>query len=130
MRLRVNIPQVDPTAMDTPEICPYEGRDGEYFTLHQKDCKKPLRDTEYDQVNVVRWKCLQCGRTFRVYPKGVSEAERSDRLKAAGVMLYLLGISYRGVEDFLTALRYPVGYATVYRNVQEAGERALQLRKE
>ena len=128
MRLRVNIPQVDPTVMDEPEVCPYEDCDGKYFTLHQKHCEKPLRDTEYDQVNAMRWKCLQCGRTFRVYPEGVSEAERSDRLKAAGVMLYLLGISYRGVEDFLTALGYPVGYVTVYRDVQEVGKKARELR--
>jgi hypothetical protein len=32
MCLRVNIPQVDPTVMDAPEVCPYEDCDGEYFT--------------------------------------------------------------------------------------------------
>lgn len=130
MRLRVSIPQVDPTAMEPPQMCPYEDCDGEYFTPHQQHCEKALRDPEYDQVNAKRWKCLQCGRTFRVYPEGVSEAERSDRLKAAGVMLYLLGVSYRGVEDFLTALGYPVDHVTVYRDVQEAGERARELREE
>jgi transposase-like protein len=130
MRLRVNIPQVDPTVMDAPEVCPYEGCDGEYFKPHQQHCEKPLRDPEYDQVNAMRWKCLQCGRTHRVYPEGVSDAERSDRLKAAGVMLYLLGISYRGVEDFLTAFGSPVDHVTVYRDVQEAGEKARELREE
>ena len=130
MRLRVNIPQVDPTAIDAPEVCPYEDCDGAYFKPHQQSCEKPLRDPEYDQVNAMRWKCLQCGRTHRVYPEGVSEAERSDRLKGAGVMLYLLGISYRGVEDFLTAFGSPVDHVTVYRDVQEAGERACQLREE
>jgi transposase-like protein len=130
MRLRVNIPQVDPNAMERPQVCPYEACDGEYFTPHQQHCEKPLRDPEFDRVNAKRWKCLQCGRTFRVYPEGVSDAERSDRLKAAGIMLYLLGISYRGVEDFLTAFGYPVDHVTIYRDVQEAGEKARELREE
>jgi transposase-like protein len=116
--------------MEPPQMCPYDDCDGQYFTPHQQHCEKPLRDSEYDQGNAMRWKCLQCGRTYRVYPEGVSEAERSDRLKAAGVMLYLLGISCRGVEDFLTALGYPVNRVTVHRNVQEAGERARELREE
>ncbi|MFO7741257.1 MAG: hypothetical protein R6X31_02985 [Anaerolineae bacterium] len=58
MRLRVNIPQADPTTMDTPEVCPYDDSDGEYFTPHQQQYEKPLRDPEYDQVNAMRWKCL------------------------------------------------------------------------
>jgi transposase-like protein len=115
--------------MDAPEVCPYEDCDGEYFKPHQQHCEKPLRDTEYDQVNAKRRKCLRCGRTHRVYPEGVSRAEHSDRLKGAAVMLHLLGISYRGVEDVLTALGYPLDHVTVYRDVQEAGERARELRR-
>jgi transposase-like protein len=60
----------------------------------------------------------------------VSQAEHSDRLKGVAVLLYLLGISYRGVEDFLTALGWPLDHVTVYRDVQEAGERAQDLREE
>jgi transposase-like protein len=116
--------------MDAPEVCPFEDCDGEYFTPHQQQCEKPLRDTEYDQVNAMRRKCLRCERTHRVYPKGVSQAEHSDRLKGVAVMLYLLGISYRGVEDFLTALGYPLDHVTVYRDVQEGGEKARGLRQE
>jgi transposase-like protein len=60
----------------------------------------------------------------------VSEAEHSDRLKGAAVLLYLLGISYRGVEDFLTALGCPLDHVTVYRDVQEAGKKARGAREE
>jgi len=129
MRLRLNIPRVDPTAIESPEACPNEDCDGQYFKPHQQRCEKRLRDLEYDRVNAMRWKCLRCGRTHRVYPEGVSDAERSDRFIAAGVMLYLLGINYRGVEDFLTTLRHPVDHVTVYRDVQEAGEKAREMRR-
>jgi ribosomal protein S27AE len=129
MRLRVNIPQVDPTVLEAPDVCPYPDCDGRYFKTHQQNCDKPLIDTEYDQVNAKRRKCLRCGRTHRIYPKGVSKAHHSDRLKGVGTLLYLLGVSYRGVEDFLTALGYPLDHTTVYRDVQEAGEEARELRQ-
>jgi transposase-like protein len=78
---------------------------------------------------VERWKCLRCGETFRVYPAGVSGAQRSDRLKGANVLLYVLGLSYGGVEDFMSGLGYPVGKTTVYRDVQASGEQVRNLRQ-
>jgi hypothetical protein len=60
---------------------------------------------------------------IRGLSRGVGQAEQSDRLKGAAVVLYLLGISYRGVEDFLTALGCQLDRVTVYRDVQEAGEK-------
>jgi transposase-like protein len=44
-------------------------------------------------------------------------------------MRCLLGISYRGVEDLLTALGYPLDHTTVYGDVQEAGKKARELRE-
>ena len=130
VRLRVQIPSVKPGLMKRQEVCPKEGCEGKHFKPHQKNCAKPLQDIEYDQVNVERWKCLRCKGTFRVYPEGVSEAQRSDRLKGANVLLYLLGLSYGGVEDFMGALGRPVGKTTVYRDVQAAGEQVRELRED
>jgi transposase-like protein len=56
-----------------------------------------------------------------VYPQGVSGAQQSDRLKAITVLLYVLGLSYGAVADFLSALAVAVSKTTVYNNVQEAG---------
>jgi transposase-like protein len=129
VRLRVQIPRVKPERMKRPEVCPKEGCQGKHFKPHQKNCDKPLQDTEYDRVNVERWKCLRCGETFRVYPEGVSGAQRSDRLKGANVLLYVLGLSYGGVEDFMSGLGHPVGKTTVYRDVQATGEKVRNLRQ-
>jgi transposase-like protein len=129
MRLRVRIPPVEPTVMVPPEECPYDDCQGRYFKLHQQRCKKAVRDTKYEQVEVYRRKCLKCQRTHRVYPQGVSEAQQTDRLKGASVMLYVLGLSYRGVEDMLTALGFYLSYSSVYRNIQAAGAKVLQLRQ-
>jgi transposase-like protein len=129
VRLRVEIPRVKPGRMKRPEVCPKEGCKGKHFKPHQKNCDKPLQDTEYDRVNVERWNCLRCGETFRVYPAGVSGAQRSDRLKGANVLLYVLGLSYGGVGDFMSGLGYPVGKTTVYRDVQATGEKVRELRQ-
>lgn len=129
MRLRVSIPKVEPGVMEEPDVCPYDDCDGRYFKPHQQHCDKSLRDTKYDQVNAKRRECLRCGRTHRVYPKGVSGAHHSDRLKGLSVLLYLLGLSYGAVEDALTALEWFLGKTTVWRNVRAAGERVRELRR-
>jgi transposase-like protein len=115
--------------MEVPDVCPYDDCDGRYFKPHQQNCDKSLRDTKYDQVNAMRRECLGCGRTHRVYPKGVSGAHHSDRLKGLSVLLYLLGLSYGAVEDALAALEWFLGKTTVWRNVQAAGEKVRELRQ-
>ena len=129
MRLRVQIPPVEPTVMKPPQECPYDDCQGRHFKNHQQHCNKIVRDTKHEQVEVYRRKCLSCKRTHRVYPQGVSKAQQTDRLKGASVMLYVLGISYRGVEDMLTALGANLSYSSVYRNVQAAGAKVLLLRQ-
>ena len=122
MRIRVRLPKVRPDEYQMPKECPYEGCAGQHYKPHtQKGEDKPTRDLKVERVKAQRWRCLRCKRTFRVYPKGVSQAQQSDRLKALSVLLYVLGISYGGVADVLEALGVGIGKTTVYRNVQEAG---------
>ena len=129
MRLRVSIPKVEPGVMEAPDVCPYSDCTGRYFKSHQLNCDKPVRDIKYDQVNALRRECLRCGRTHRVYPRGVSQAHHSSRLKGLSVLLYLLGLSYGAVEDVLTALECFLSKTTIWRNVQAAGEKVRQLRQ-
>ena len=122
MRMRVRLPKVEPNVYNYPKECPYEGCDGHHFKPHGlRGEQKAVRDPNYEQVQSFREKCLRCGRTFRVYPQGVSSAEQSSRLKAISVLLYVLGLSYGGVADFLEAFGVAICKTTVYTNVQEAG---------
>lgn len=129
MRIRSRIPTMETKKMRPPATCPYESCQGKYFKRHQCRCTKSVRDTRIDQVVVYRRKCLSCGRTHRVYPQGVSRAQQSNRLKGFSIFLYILGISYRGVEDAMEALGFPIDHTTVYHNVQAAGEQVKILRK-
>jgi len=135
MRLSVRISPVEPGVFELPEQCPYPDCEGRYFEVHQEHCAKAIRDPKYEDVEAQRHRCLRCGRTFRVYPKGVSRAQQSDALKAFSVLLYVLGLSYGAVSDALMALQLLLaqalylGKTTVYRNVQAAGRAARRLRR-
>jgi hypothetical protein len=97
MHLRVQLPKVGPQEISLPTHCPWPDRKhpkhhcpGTQFKEHQRGCPKPLRDPRVHQVLARRYRCLKCGRTFRIYPPGVSEAQQSDTLKGLSVLLYIL----------------------------------------
>jgi transposase-like protein len=82
---------VEPETYAEPAYCPTPGCPGKQFFPFQ-EVQKNVRDSQYEVVKARRYKCLRCGRTFRVYPLGVSAAQVSQRLKGMAVMLYLLGL--------------------------------------
>jgi transposase-like protein len=102
MRLQLILPRVEPTEMNLPAVCPYEGCQGRHFRHHQQ-VDKAVKDTRYASVSAERYECLRCQRTFRVYPQGVTRAQTSQRVKGLGVLLYLLGLSYGAVSLALEA---------------------------
>jgi hypothetical protein len=133
MHLSVRLPKVEPSAIPIPTRCPLRrGKkqcSGLHFKLHVVVCRKPLRDTKFSEVLCHRYRCLKCCRSFRVYPQGVSNNHQSDRLKGLSILLYILGRSYQGVVDLLESLEQPMAKATVFNNVQAAGQRAQRLRQ-
>lgn len=131
MRMQVRLPKIETEAYREPEECPYEDCDGRYFKAHGvKGEAKTVRDFAHERVSSYRRKCMKCQRTFRLYPAGVSGSQQSDRLKAASVLLYVLGISYGGVSDFLGAMGHAIGKTTVYDNVQAAGVQSRKRAKQ
>ena len=130
MRIQVRLPKVVPDRYAEPKECPKEGCDGRHFKPHSlKGKRKAIRDLSHQEVESFRWRCLKCKRTFRVYPRGVSSAQQSDRLKGITVLLYVLGLSYEAVSDFTEALGCTVCKTTMYNNVQEAGEKARERQR-
>ena len=126
MRLRLRLPEIREDEYVVPQECPY-GCGGRYFALHQA-CHKAVSEAEYAAVTVKRYRCVRCGRSFRVYPQGVTHRPRSQRLRGIGVMLYVLGLSYGGVADALRAFGWQGSKSSVYRDVQAAGDAVGRLR--
>jgi transposase-like protein len=129
VRLKLILPQVVPTELRPPSRCRYEGCGGRHFQFHQS-VEKPLRDTQYAEVGACRYKCLRCGRTFRVYPTGVTRAYTSLRVKGLAVLLYLLGLSYGAVSLALEALGTYMCKSRVYDAVQSVAKRVPGLKRE
>ena len=129
MRLRIVLPKVNPEAITVPTRCAYAGCGGRKFHLRQ-EVAKSLRDTVYQEVQVHRYQCLRCQRTFRVYPEGTTRAQTSQRVKGLAVMLYLLGLSYGAVSLALEGLGISLCKSRVYDAVQEAAKRVPGLKRE
>jgi transposase-like protein len=128
MRIEVRLPRIKSEVYSDPKECPKCG--GQHFKPHGvQGEQKTIRDLGHEEVKSFRWKCLRCGYRMRVYPRGVSRAQQSDRLKGITVLLYVLGLSYGAVSDFVGALNCYVCRTTVYNNVQEAGMRARQRQR-
>ena len=121
MRLNLILPVVNPDQIEEPGKCPYKKCGGKHFKLRQ-EVKKAIRDSKFEEVRALRYGCLKCGRTFRVYPQGVEAAHVSQRVKGMGVMLYLLGLSYGAVSIMMEALGVFLSKTSVYRAVQATAE--------
>jgi hypothetical protein len=64
-------------------------------------------------------------------PEGVLPGHhRTRRLEGIGVVLYMLGLSYRGVERFLPLLECVGSKSSIERDVAAAGQRASDLHRE
>jgi transposase-like protein len=128
MRLKLILPVVEPDEYEEPAHCSVPQCSGKRFIPWQA-VKKNVRDSEYEEVTARRYKCLRCGRTFRVYPQGVQSGQVSQRVKGMGVMLYLLGLSYGAAELMLEALGVHLSKSSVYRAVQSAAERVPGMKR-
>jgi transposase-like protein len=128
MRLKLILPVVEPEQFEEPKRC-WDPKCGGKRFLPWQEVKKNVRDSEYEEVTARRYKCLRCGRTFRVYPQGVQAGQVSQRLKGMAVMLYVLGLSYGAVALMLEALGVYLSKSSVYRTVQATAEAVPGLKR-
>jgi transposase-like protein len=129
MRLQIVPPPVRPTEYAAPAGCPSPDCGGRHVQFRQA-VPKPVRDLQLTAVIAHRYQCPRCGRTFRVYPVGISHDQTSARLKGLAVMFYVLGMSYGAVATALAALGCPLSKVAVYYAVQAAGAAVPGLRRE
>ena len=121
MRLQLILPVVNPEHYEEPQGCGDAKCGGKRFVPWQV-VRKNVRDSEYEEVMARRYKCLECGRTFRVYPQGVLAGQVSQRVKGMAVMLYVLGLSYGATALMLDALGVHLSKSSVYRAAQAAAQ--------
>ena len=120
----LQLAKIERSKTDRPRKCPH--CKGETFQRWGGK-RRGIKDTKIRTVKVFRYRCTSCGRTFRHYPKGISRARQSERIKQLAVICWSFGLSHRGVEAILSAFGVSLSRMTSWRDVQAGAE---QIRRE
>ncbi len=116
------VPELSPQAQAQRQ-CPHCQRRGGQIHGHRTH---RVEDTHVRQVGKLRMRCAFCKKNWTCQPEGLDRyARRSRRVKALNVLLYTLGLSYRGVCAFMSAMGVRESPRTVLDDVRTAGERAM-----
>jgi len=117
--LVLKLPKVKGKTAERPRKCPYCS--GETFQRWGQ-VWKPVKDIRRRRVQVYRYRCCRCRRTFRHYPDGTTKADQTERIRLFAVICWTLGMSYRGVSAILGGLGTSLCPMTVWRDAQEQAE--------
>lgn len=117
MQLYLMLPVVKRKVDAQPTTCPKAGCGSTNIRKYQR-VAKPVKDTHLQEVQVWRYRCRACGRTFRVYPYGITHAPTSQRMQLLAVLLYALGLSYNATSQVLDALKIYMSKSSVHGAVR------------
>ena len=106
--------------------CPHCGRFG--GNIHSGINYRAVSDIKISSIPQRRMKCPFCKTTWTIRAEGIADGkQRTDRLIAIGVVLYMFGLSYRSVEKFLPLLDCIGSRSSIERDVAAAGQKAKRL---
>jgi len=109
--------------------CPHCGRVG--GRIHSAVRQRSIWDIRVSWVPQQRMRCAYCGTSWTSRVEGIGEGcRRSERLRAVGVFLYMLGLSYRSVARFAGSLDWQTSKSAVERDVTQAGQQAKALHEQ
>ena len=120
-RIRFIPAQVKTFPDERPDACKYCG--SQILTQHGT-ADKTVIDLYEDKVTTIRYRCSDCGRTFRQYPEGVDRGGQTRRMRGWAALAWALGLSLRSASHLLAAFGVSVSRMSVWRDVQEAGRNA------
>ena len=115
----LQLPAVKRKNKSRPQKCRY--CHGETFQRWGK-VGKPIRDLRVRKIQVYRYRCCSCRRTFRHYPVGVDRADQTLRLRKLAAIYWVLGMSLRSVAIALRPFNVKISHMTVWRDLQEQAE--------
>lgn len=121
----LRLPEVKRKTENRPKACPHCR--GEILQRWGK-VKKPVRDNRIRQIQVYRYRCCGCRRTFRHYPQGVDQADQTQRLRKLAALYWVLGMSLRSVPMAISAFGIKLSHMTVWRDIQEQADKLQQSR--
>lgn len=122
----LRLPDVEMEPKGRPRRCPHCGS---YILQRWGRITKPVRDTHELEVEVHRYRCCDCGRTFRAYPEGVDRSERTLRLRQLAALTWALGLSLEEVVKVFDAFGMSLSRTTIWRDGQDIVPRLPEGRR-
>lgn len=113
----LQLPNVKAAAEKRPSRCPHCGGG---VLQRWGGVLKAVIDPHLQVVQVYRYRCTQCHRTFRDYPQGVTQADQTDRMRFLCALVWKIGASLRQTTGVLGVWQRPVCHMTVWRDIQWA----------
>ena len=126
-RIRFIPAQVKTFPDERPDACKYCG--SQILTQHGT-ADKTVIDLYEEKVTVIRYRCSDCGRTFRHCPEGIDRGGQTRRMRGWAALAWALGLSLRSASHLLAAFGVSVSRMSVWRDVQEAGRNARRKQAE
>ena len=123
--IRYHVPSVG-NSLKLERTCPHCNRPN--GRIHSAITQRHISDPKIETVVQRRMMCPFCKTTWTVRLQGVSDGrQRTDRLICIGVVLYMLGLSYRGVEQFLKMFGWQGSKSSIERDLARSGQKAKAL---
>ena len=98
---------------DRPSHCPYCRSQ---ILQGWGQVSRNIQDIEYECAAVKRYRCSDCGRTFRHYPKGIDRSIQSKRLRKMAALCWQLGLSSKDIVQLFGLLGVELSRMTVWRD--------------
>lgn len=108
----IKLPEYKTSPQGRPDRCPYCSCEILQSWGH---AAKNLQDIQNGIAEVHRYRCSECGRTFRHYPKGVDRSNQSLRMRKLAALAYVIGLSSRDVVSIFKQLGVELSRMTVWR---------------
>jgi len=103
-----------------PRECPYCGS---HILQRWGRVTKPVKAKLDRMVDIYRYRCNDCRKTFRDYPEGVDQGVHARGVRQLAALLSALGMSYRQITDILQEYGIDVSHTTVWREGKALEER-------
>ncbi len=123
--IRYHVPSVS-SELKLERRCPHCNRPN--GRIHSAITTRAINDPKIETIAQRRMQCPFCKTTWTIRPEGVSDGrQRTDRLIGMGVVLYMLGLSYRSVEQFVTMLGCRGSKSAIEGDLARSGQKAKRL---
>lgn len=119
----LRLPKIQTAPLERPRQCPY--CQGEILQRWGRETRT-VYDQKERQTEIHRYRCSNCGRTFRSYQNDIGQASRTQRIRTLAALAWSLGLSYRDVARFLRKYGINISHTTIWRDRQKLWERAKQ----